>query len=1259
MASELTRNDYSVGWICAIPIELSAVLAVLDEVQHPQIDVPDSDTNIYKFGRIGRHNIVITWLPDTRYGTTQAGIVATRMRSTFTKLRFGLMVGVGGGAPRDAPNGDIRLGDVVISQPSGGSGGVVQYDFGKAMENGEFQRTGALNAPPSILLKAIAAMKAVDDPDLGRLVSETAREINSKTEDSKFRYPGVESDRLFRPEYNHVTDERHGADTGTCESCDPFQAVSRKKRRYKHPYFHYGIIASGNQVMKNGVKRDIISAQTGALCFEMEAAGLMDDFPCIVVRGICDYSDGHKNKVWQPYAALVAAIYAKELVMQIPAASKRTTGLVMGGREKIEKFNLIIPFQMPFRRNPTFTGRVEELDRIHDHLVGSSAEDTPSILAVTGTGGMGKTQIAIEYAHRYHHDYTSIFWVPAANEDSIRSSFINIMQRIVDEQRRITWPETMPDYGILGSKLNIPGLIDDRGMIVANPSIAPTIQAALFRWFQVPGNNRWLLIFDNADDLESFPIQDYFPNHGGGSILVTSRRPEFGHSGEQIDLDGLDENSAVELLLKLARLSKAGDDIRNEAVTLVKQLGFMPLAIGHAASYIYETKASPGEYLTYYNKSFMSLQSIKPTFGWNYRNDTAATTWEISFAEIERQDESAASFLLTCSYFNPQEIYETLWGDDEDVRFQNKRRIRLLASYSLIRVIRSGVFSVHPVVHSWARERLDKTERLKAVKRAVQVLGDVGHTKNVSRENRKWSLQEVLRIITHLNYLHQNFEPEFADIFVKEEQAAGTYGLFAHYHNIGMIFDDRGKYDEAMLWYQRSLVGKEKILDKHHKLILSTRNAIAITLDNQGKYDEALTLYQETLAGIPETDEETTDRLKFDLIHNIALIFRRQEKYDDALEWYGRALAGYEKVLGEDHPTTLDTVHNMSIAYQSQRKYDEAMKLLKKALTGREKTLHEYHPDLFSTVHEIAKVLNAQGKYSEAVEWFDRALSGYETVYGEEHLDIYSTLNSMGIALYNQREYDKAIALYNRSLEGREKLLPKTDSQIYNTVFNIGQVYKSQKKYKEALPWFHRALDGYEKALGKDHQFTKDAAWNIDDIEEKTKKPSIKETIVSKFRKDPAPAQISDSESEKEEEPPQAPEKKLSEEKSTDIENSDEKDPPTKQVIPAEPKTLKGDVSLPASDQESTRQEKAEEPTENDQPSTATPEEDEVLKSYEVVPDSQGKVYKDQLPTLEETSSLPTSPGKVSSSNRSSVVGKKGNPVKKKMSSFMSYFKSH
>jgi nucleoside phosphorylase len=302
MSKRRRREDYIVGWICALPIELAAAQEMLDE-EHDGFD-----HDMYTVGRIGHHNVVITCLPNGQTGTNSAAAAAAQMMSAFTSIRFGLMVGIGGGVP--TAEADIRLGDVVVSQPGKAHGGVVQYDLGKATPSG-FERTGFLNTPPAILLNAVAKLQANHLRGMNRVV-EYASNLNRLP-----TFTNTGPDVLFEANYHHVG----GA---ACELCSKERVVERKPRdsRDKQEIVaHYGTIASGNQVMRDAAERDRVSSEFGGvLCFEMEAAGLMNSFPCLVIRGICDYADSHKNKKWQAYAAGAAAAYAKELLSVIPPA---------------------------------------------------------------------------------------------------------------------------------------------------------------------------------------------------------------------------------------------------------------------------------------------------------------------------------------------------------------------------------------------------------------------------------------------------------------------------------------------------------------------------------------------------------------------------------------------------------------------------------------------------------------------------------------------------------------------------------------------------------------------------------------------------------------------------------------------------------------------------------------------------------------------------------------------------------------------------
>jgi nucleoside phosphorylase len=305
---DLSKHEsYTVGWICALPKEMAASQAMLDEI-HPPLPQDTSDPNSYTLGRIGIHYVVMACLPAGVTGTVAASRVGQQMRLTFKGIRFGLMVGIGGGVPGSK---DIRLGDVVVGEPGDTFGGVIQYDFGKTVQDSKFRRTGSLNRPPDVLLTAVSRLRA-NHYHTRPLLNDYLQTMIERFPESRseFAHPGTKSDLLFNCQYDHETNNPDGS----CEKCSTDELVVRDARNSASPQIHYGLIASGNQVMKHGLTRDRLRKDLNVLCFEMEAAGLMDIFPCLVIRGICDYADSHKSKIWQGYAAAVAAAYAKELL---------------------------------------------------------------------------------------------------------------------------------------------------------------------------------------------------------------------------------------------------------------------------------------------------------------------------------------------------------------------------------------------------------------------------------------------------------------------------------------------------------------------------------------------------------------------------------------------------------------------------------------------------------------------------------------------------------------------------------------------------------------------------------------------------------------------------------------------------------------------------------------------------------------------------------------------------------------------------------
>lgn len=389
--ADINVDDYTIGWIAALPLEAQAAELVLDHDYQRLIEVPLGDTNQYALGTIGEHKIVLAVMPDGEYGKSSALSVATHMLRSFPNIRVGFMVGVAGAAPTKA--NDIRMGDVVVGRKGDGEGGVFEFDYGRKHQAKPFQHTSHLNSTPVFVMTALASLKAAG---IGpRQISEDIRVILTDKRiqqdvRSEFERPSEEFDILFEstvvhnvgqgvnpytvlgaiisllaltmlaissimilaPWGNMLASVSLAAGVGAfvkgtsiegckniffkttkaddsipdvqicrafCQTSHTNPFVRRKTRDpTRVPEIHYGLIASSDQLMKDALYRDKLAKEYNVLCFEMEAAGLMNRFPCMNVRGICDYADSHKNKKWQKYAALAAAVYAKRLIKALP-----------------------------------------------------------------------------------------------------------------------------------------------------------------------------------------------------------------------------------------------------------------------------------------------------------------------------------------------------------------------------------------------------------------------------------------------------------------------------------------------------------------------------------------------------------------------------------------------------------------------------------------------------------------------------------------------------------------------------------------------------------------------------------------------------------------------------------------------------------------------------------------------------------------------------------------------------------------------------
>ncbi|PCH00605.1 Disease resistance protein [Penicillium occitanis (nom. inval.)] len=1023
----------------ALPREMAAAKVMLDEV-HDDLPVSSTDHNTYILGSIKEHNVVIACLPSGDYGLVSANTVAMQLLSSFRSIRFGLMVGIGGGVPNSAA--DIRLGDVVVSKPTGIYGGVVQYDYGKAL-SGQFQRIGMLNRPPQILLTALSKLQTnhiIGGSKIADFLAEVGQKIPQQA--SGFARPAQE-DHLYLSDYHHVNSE-----SMTCDACDPTQIVSRASRGHDEPVIHYGLIASANKLVRDSKLRDRLGRELGVYCVEMEAAGLSNNFPCLVVRGICDYADSHKNKIWQQYAAVVAAAYAKELLL---CTSVRHIDQVQTVRDSLSKAS---DFQVPFNLTgvpavENFLGRHEELERLWHYLQPEKNKKKRSrkVAILHGLGGIGKTQLAIRFAREHKDHFTAIFWLAGRNRETLLQSLSSVLSQLPSQS------------GNSAAK---------------NEGEAEQNAKQVLKWLALPDNSQWLLILDNVDQYspgthDGYDIEKFFPTADHGSILITSRLQSLTELGRPFPVQGFNFEDAISLLWQ--RLTDG--DVMN----LINRLGGLPLAITIAGAFMRETGTNVSEYLQHYQSSWHDLQ-LHANPGRHYPHGNVLQTWSVSYDKIRKQDPDIAELLLFLAHFDNRDIWYKLLKNGTRSSNQPKwfaevlsdslvfkKRIKILIEFSLLNVNeQGGSYMMHPVVQDWCLDVASIEDKARNRRWDELALVSVGYTVPARFEAPYWELRR--RLLIHADYVRRAWINDCLT-----DDAA----IWDAIHRIGMLYYDQGKSKKAEAMYRRALAGYAKALGADCIPILDMINDTGALYLNLEKLKEVEMMSRRGLAGYGKAPGPYHIAV-LDLVNNLGVLYSGKGNLSEAETMYQWALAGYEKALGPDHNSTLVTVTNLGHLYRDQKKWMEAKKLYQRALAVYKKTLGPNHTSTLNVVDNIGVLYRDYGKLDEAETMLQQALAGYKRALGFDHTHTLNTFYNLGILYKDQGKLEEAKILYQQALAGYEKVLGADHVFTLKIVSRIGDICIDQRKPKEAETLYQRALAGYEATLGPNDYRTMEVA---------------------------------------------------------------------------------------------------------------------------------------------------------------------------------------
>lgn len=645
---------------------------------------------------------------------------------------------------------------------------------------------------------------------------------------------------------------------------------------------------------------------------------------------------------------------------------------------------------IPSPRNPNFTGRDELLERLAQHLSPLRSEEPtitrPAVLtqseAIKGLGGMGKTQIAIEYAYRARERdrYTHTLWIHAADQEAILSSFATLAQQL-------------PEIAAKEEK--------DQHQLVA----------AIIDWLE-QCQESWLLIFDNANDLAL--VHRYIPRQGKGSVLLTTRAQAVTALALPLNVETMGIMEGAHFLLHRTQRLNATDEERNEAANVVMALDGFPLALDQAGAYMEETGCSFGDYLRLHHEYYHALLARRGMQATQYP-DSVTTTWDISFQKVEQANPAAADLLRLCAFLVPDHIPEDILREaashcspalQEAVSdlWAFNQMLEALLKFSLVkRLPEEHALSIHRLVQVVQRERMNPQEQERWARYVVSGVNAV-FPRNPKDEIATWpQCQRYLEQVQSCDLLIQQYGLRFSE-------AADLL------NRAGIYLCEQALYALAEPLHRRALSIWQQLLGQEHPQVASALNSLANLYWDQGKYEQAEPLVMRALA-IREQMLGTRHPATAQSLNNLACLYFAQGKYEQAEPLYLRALAIREQMLGAEHPTTAQSLNNLAELYQARGKYGQAEPIYQRALSILEQKGLSSHPEEIADVmYAFARFQAAQGNNDEASTHYEQALSVREQFSGLFHPKTREICTGLIALLQAIQLHEEAARLALRSL---------------------------------------------------------------------------------------------------------------------------------------------------------------------------------------------------------------------------------------------------
>ncbi len=694
---------------------------------------------------------------------------------------------------------------------------------------------------------------------------------------------------------------------------------------------------------------------------------------------------------------------------------------------------------IPFGRNPRFVGRQDEICKIEDLI---SMPDSAKKLAITGLGGVGKTQVALELAYcvRDTEPDCSIFWIACTSYEAVEQACMDIAQ-----------------------------------MVGIQDVVATKVKEHIKTYFSQI-NAKWLLIVDNADDMDMWtkgskdspPLKDFLPFNNQGHIIFTTRNRELAVdlvSSNVIHVRELDEKSGVEFVAKSLPKDLCHDP--RAIITLLEQLTFLPLAISQATAYINKKGITVSDYLVLLKEQETEVvELLSKDFGDDGRyketQNPVAKTWLISFNQIQKLDELAAEYLSLMACVDPRNI-PTMFLPQPVSKLEMTDALGLLSAYSFITIQPGNSFiSAHRLVHLATRNWMRKEGQfaafiIKAADRLSEIFPDDNHT------NRQ---------------LWREYLPHALSLFREREFHEQQEQYIGYMQNVGNCLYSDGRYDEAEKLLVKVMEICKQVLGLKHPDTLTTMANLASTYWKQGQWKEAEELevqvikFRKQVLGPEHPDTLTTTG-------NLALTYWKQGQWKEAEELWIQVIEIWKQVLGPEHPDTLSNMANLALIYWNQGKWKEAEELQVQVMKTRKQVLGPEHPETLTNMANLALTYWSQGRWKEAEELQAEELKLCSNILGPEHPDTLTSIANRASTYWKQGQWKEAEELEVQVMETRKQVLGLEHPDTLTSIANLALTYWDQGQWKESEQLQVQVMETRKQVLGPEHPDTLTSMANV------------------------------------------------------------------------------------------------------------------------------------------------------------------------------------